>query len=213
MKAGAVRTSKQASLEVLGSLVVVAWLLVLPLGAGAQVVWDAPALMRPGAPAGLSLLLIEAYPGDGLGGLAMWRSAPAPIGLGFRGGVAEEPDDDAAVILGIDVSGSLASPGTDGEPEVVWWTGAGVGVGDELLVSFPLGLVLGWELSDEEVTFAPHVGAHVSLDVITGPGDDLDLDGSVDLGVDLGFPSGLMVRFAAAVGGREALGIGVRLPR
>jgi hypothetical protein len=211
MMARATGTTKHALITVVGA--VAAWMLVAPAGAGAQVAWDVPAMMRPGAPSGLSLLLIEAHPGDGLGGLAIWRGSPAPVGLGFRGGIAEEPGDDAAVILGIDVSGPLASPGTDGQPQVIWWTGAGAGVGEELLLSFPLGLVLGWELSDEGVTFAPHVGAHVTLDVITGPGDDLDLDGSVDLGVDLGFASGLMVRFAAAVGGRESLGIGVRLPR
>lgn len=182
-------------------------------GVSAQVAWDAPAMMRPGGPTGLSILLVEAYPSDDLGGLAMWRTSPAPVGLGFRGGIAEDASGDAAVLFGIDVSGPLASPTTEGEPEVMWWTGAGVGIGEELLASFPLGLVLGWELSDEGVTFAPYVGAHVALDVLTGPGDDVDLDASVDLGVDLGFPSGFMVRFGAAVAGRESLAVGVRLPR
>jgi hypothetical protein len=74
-------------------------------------------------------------------------------------------------------------------------------------------VVLGWSLEDESVTFAPHFGGHIALDILTGPGDDTDVDGSVDLGVDLGFSSGLMARFGASVGGRDALAIGIRLPR
>lgn len=188
-------------------------ILSLPGGAAAQVVWDSPAMMRPGAPSGLSLFLIEAHPSDELGALAMWRNADAPVGFGLRGGIAEQRDGDAAGLLGIDISGTLASPSSTGQPEVLWWTGAGLGFGDEVLASFPLGIVLGWRGSDEGVTFMPHIGGHLALDVLSGPGDDLDLDGTVDLGVDLGFQSGFMVRFGAAVGGRDALAIGLRLPR
>ena len=184
-----------------------------PAGLSAQVVWDAPALMRPGSPSGLSVLLIEAHPSNELGVLALWRNAAAPTGIGFRGGLAEEQNGGMAAMFGIDFSGSLAGLGSVGNPDVLWWTGMGVGVGDEVVASFPLGLVLGWTGSDEGVMFMPYVGGHASLDVMTGPGDDLDLDASLDFGIDLGFRSGLMVRFGAGVGSREALGIGVRVPR
>ena len=186
--------------------------LALPGSASAQVVWDAPALMRPGAPSGFSVLLIEAHPSDELGVLAAWRRSSAPVGLGFRGGLAEDFSGDLAGLFGIDISGSLASLEGGGDPGVLWWTGAGLGVGDEVVVSFPLGIVLGWQGSDESVTFMPYAGAHASLDIITGPGDDIDLDASLDLGLDMGFSSGFMIRFGATVGGRDALGIGVRLP-
>jgi hypothetical protein len=52
----------------------------------------------------------------------------------------------------------------------------------------------------------------VALDILTGPGDDLEVDGSLDLGVDLGFDSGLQARFGASVGDRDALAFGLRLP-
>ena len=191
-----------------------ALLLVVPSGVRAQVVWDVPSLLHPGAPAGLSILLMEAHPGDGLGGLATWRSDPAPVGLGFRAAVAEEAgrDDDVAASFGVDVSGSLAELEGPGDPGLMWWTGAGLGVGEEVVVSFPLGLVAGWRLSDEGVSFSPWVGGHVVLDVATGPGDDLDLDGTVDLGLDLDFDRRVTVRFGAALGDRDALAVGVHFP-
>lgn len=194
------------------------WILALsclfvPTAASAQVVWDAPSMMRPGAPSGLSIFLMEPHPGNEFGAMAIWRNADAPVGLGFRGGIAEEPGGDAAGLIGLDISGSLNSPSSTGEPQAIWWTGAGLGFGNEVVASFPLGLSLGWRGSNEGVTFMPNVGGHVVLDVASGPGDDVDIDGAVDLGFDLGFDSGFMVRFGAAIGGRDALAVGVRLPR
>ncbi len=192
--------------------------LLLPSGVGAQVVWDVPSMLHPGAPAGLSVLLTEAHPGDGLGALAMWRRSAAPVGIGFRAGVTEQDDGrgsddgDVAALFGVDVSGSLAELEGAGEPQVMWWTGAGLGVGDDLLVSFPAGLVIGWQAREESVSFRPYVGAHLALDVRTGDGDDLDLDGTVDLGLDLDFDDRLTVRFGASVGDRDALAIGVHFP-
>ena len=188
------------------------FVMALPSPTSAQVVWDAPALMRPGAPSGFSVLLLEAHPSDELGVLAAWRRSPAPVGLGLRGGLAEDFSGDLAGLFGIDISGSLATLEGAGDPGVIWWTGAGLGVGDEVVVSFPLGIVVGWEAREESITFMPYVGGHASLDVITGPGDDIDFDGTFDLGLDLGFGSDFMVRFGVSVGGRDALGIGVRFP-
>lgn len=186
---------------------------LVPASARAQVAWDGPSMMRPSAPSGLSLLLMDADPGDGFGVMALYRGSRAPVGLGFRGGVVEGPGgDDVTAVFGVDVSGALADLEGAGDPSVLWWTGAGLGVGDDILVSFPLGIVLGWEARDEGVSFAPYAGAHVALDVFSGPGDDLDLEGVVDLGLDMTFDRNFMVRFGAALGGREALAIGVRLP-
>ncbi len=187
-------------------------LILAPVHAAGQVAWDAPPLMRSGAPSGLSVYLTSADPGDGLGVVAAWRGAAAPSGLGFRVGVAEEPGGDIAALFGVDVSGELASLSGQGAPALMWWTGAGVGVGTYFLASFPLGMTIGWTGRDEGVAFMPYVGGHVVLDVISGPADDLDLDGAVDLGLDLGFASGFMIRFGASLGRRDALAIGVRLP-
>lgn len=185
-----------------------------PAAASAQVVWDAPAMIRPGAPSGLSLFLLEPHPGNEFGALLQWRRSPAPTGLGVRVGIAEEagPDGGVAGLFGLDVSGEAARLEGSGDPQLIWWAGVGLGIGEELVATFPAGLVFGWNIQSDGVLFSPHIGGHVALDVLTGPGDDLDFDGSLDLGVDLGFSSGIQLRFGASVGDREALAIGVRLP-
>jgi hypothetical protein len=197
------------------SLAVIACIMLylgLPSSSSAQIAWDAPSLMRPGSPSGLSILLFEGYPGDELGAMVTWRNAAAPSGVGFRAGVADDPGGDLAVMVGLDFSGMLATLEGAGDPSVIWWTGAGIGVGEEVLASFPLGLVFGWQGSSDGVVFLPYAGGHAALDIFSGPGDDLDIDGSVDLGVDIGWASGFMARFGASVGGRDSFAIGVRLP-
>jgi hypothetical protein len=184
----------------------------LPVSASSQIAWDAPSLMRPGSPSGLSILLFEGYPGDELGVMVGWRNSAAPSGVGVRVGLADDPGGDLAVMGGLDFSGLLAQLDGAGDPAVMWWTGAGLGVGDEFLASFPLGLAFGWRGSSDGVVFLPYAGGHASLDIFSGPGDDVDIDGSVDLGVDIGWSSRFMVRFGASVGGRDSFAIGVRLP-
>lgn len=186
--------------------------LLVPSAVRAQVVWDAPSMIRPGAPDGLTVVLVEPHPGSEFGAMALWRGASAPAGLGLRAGIAEAPDGELAALFGVDVSETLATLEGAWNPSVIWWTGGGLGVGDEVVVSIPLGLVFGWSGSGDGLTFMPYAGGHVVLDVFTGEGDSLDLDAAVDLGVDLGFPSGFMARFGATVGGRDALAIGVRFP-
>lgn len=190
--------------------------LLAPAAASAQAVWDAPSFMHAGAPQGLTLAVTDSDPGDGLAFLALWRRAAAPVGLGFRAGLADAGDDLAA-LFGIDVSGSLPGLGGANGPSALWWTGAGVGIGDRFSASFPLGLVFGWALDEESVAFIPYVGAHVVLDARDDAGngrdeDNLDLEGVFDFGLDLSFPSGWVGRFGAALGGRESLGIGFRVP-
>ena len=194
------------------ALTLLAFLALAPGAASAQIVWDAPTMIRPGAPSGLSILLLEPYPGNELGALVMWRQSPAPVGLGIRAGLAEDPSGDLAALFGLDVSGTLARLEGGGEPQVMWWSGAGLGVGEELIATFPAGIVLGWNIAGEGVVFSPNIGGHVALDILTGPGDDLEVDGALDLGVDLGFNSGLQARFGASVGDRDALAFGLRLP-
>ena len=192
--------------------VLLALLVLTPAAASAQIVWDAPSMIRPGAPSGLSILLLEPYPGNEFGAMVMWRQSPAPVGFGIRAGIADDPSGDLAALFGLDVSGTLARLEGAGDPQVLWWSGAGLGVGEELVATFPAGIVLGWNIAGEGVVFSPNIGAHVALDILTGPGDELEMDGVLDLGVDLGFDSGLQVRFGASVGDREALAIGLRLP-
>ncbi|MDX1647785.1 MAG: hypothetical protein R3304_11630 [Longimicrobiales bacterium] len=177
----------------------------------AQIAWDSPPLLGTAAPSGLSLFLVDPVGGD-LGGLATFRHQAGPVGLGYRFALAEENvSDDIAVSGGVDVSGYLAR-GMDGsEVDALWWSGLGAGVGSELLVSVPLGILFAWSGDSGDAVLSPYGGAHVALDFITGPGDTADLSGAIDLGIDVALPSNWVVRFGASLGDREAIAIGVKV--
>lgn len=202
---------RQCLVEVATFAVVAAVAQVVPAPASGQAVWDAPAFVRPGAPPGLTLALTDAAPGDALGVLALWRGAAVPSGLGFRAGVSEAPGDDVAAVFGIDVSGSLTSVVGMKGPRTIWWSGGGVGVGDDVGLSFPLGVALSWAWVGDGVSVMPSAGAHLALDVLLGDRSDLDLEGVVDLGLDIAI-SRWLVRVGVALGGRDALAVGVRIP-
>jgi hypothetical protein len=183
-----------------------------PPGASAQYAWDGPSLVGPHAPRGLSVLLVANDPGGALGAMAQWRQDRASMGWGYRGGIVQSDHDDLSVFGGVDVSGVLAESVEDADIQVLWWSGAGAGVGDELALSVPLGLVAGWRGMGDGTAFAPYAGAHVALEVATGDGDNVSLDGSLDVGLDLTLATGWVVRFGASLFGRDAVGVGVRIP-
>ena len=160
----------------------VAW---VPAPVSAQYAWDGPSLVGPHAPAGLSVLLVANDPGGALGAMAQWRRDRASLGWGYRGGIVQSDHDDVAVFGGVDVSAVLAESVEDADIQVLWWSGVGVGVGNELAVSVPVGLVAGWRGMGDGNAFAPYAGAHVALDLATGDGDTVSLDASLDLGLDL----------------------------
>ena len=180
--------------------------------AAAQVAWDAPSLIGPSSPTGLALFVSDLSPGGGVGALAMWRHRQGALDIGYRAMAGEGASGDIAVGAGIDVSGSLARGVEDAEIDVIWWSGVGASVGDELMLAVPLGIAVGWTGAGDEVVFSPYAGGHVSLDVASGAGDAIDLNGSVDLGLDLTLGSGWVVRAGASFGSRDALAVGVRVP-
>jgi hypothetical protein len=198
--------------------------LILALGGavpvGAQIAWESPMLIGPGAPAGLGFYLMEPWPGDDIAVLGTYRTAPVPVGLGFRLGLGDGWRDELAVFGGVDVAGSLLAATDEVPLDVVWFAGAGAGIGEDALISFPLGLSIGAVLQSEGVRFAPYAAPRIVLDAFIcddDPGerdfcdgdDDLELDLAADLGLDLSFTESWMIRFAATLGDREALAIGI----
>jgi len=143
--------------------------------------------------------------------------------FGLRAGIGEDARDDVSVFGGVDVAGPLLRQ-DDPAFGLDWIAGAGLGISEDVLLSIPFGVVVGWDIPLESATLQPHAGPRVILDAWfgdddppgPGPGrddDDVDLEIAIDLGVDLVFDSGWTVRFAGTAGGREALAIGVGLPR
>jgi len=180
--------------------------------AAAQIAWDSPALVSPAAPSGFSVFIVNPEGGD-LGALATFRHSAGAVGLGYRAAIADESGSgDLAFSAGIDVSGILARGVEGSEIDLMWWSGGGLGVGDEAVVTIPLGMILGWTGSSDNVQLSPYGGGHVVLDIVSGPGDAFRLDGVFDLGLDLQLSSGWMIRVGFSLGDRESLALGVRLP-
>ena len=184
---------------------------VLVRPAAAQVEWDGTMLLSPGTPGGIGLFLVDPDAG-GLGAMGTWRRSAAPIGFGLRAGLANDAADDLAVFGGLDLSGTLLSPTSDTPIGAIWLLGAGIGIGHDLLASFPAGISLSSEHRSEGVLFRPYVTPRVDLDLASGPGDNADLSFSADLGLDLSFAPNWMIRFGASVGRRDALAIGLAFP-
>lgn len=178
----------------------------------AQLSWDAPSLVEPYAPQGLSVLLMNPDPGNNLTALAHWRHDSASLGLGYRAGLGRDPSGDVAALVGVDISGIIQRSVEGSGVRTEWWTGLGGSLGNNLLASIPVGLVAGWHGLGERNVLAPYVGGHVTLDLATRQGDVVSLHGSLDLGVDFTVLPGLVMRMGAAVGGRNALAVGVRVP-
>lgn len=179
--------------------------------ASAQIAWDAPPLVSHVAPSGLSLFLVGPAGGD-LGGLVTFRHEAGPVGLGYRFALADEDGSgDLAFAGGLDISGFLGRAVEGSEIDVMWWSGAGLGVGNETVVSIPLGALIGWSGEGGDAIFSPYGGGHITLDISSADQDNVNLGGSFDLGVDLVLSSGWLVRFGGSIGDRDALAIGVKI--
>ena len=181
--------------------------------ASGQTAWDSPALVSPVAPAGVSLLLLDAAGGE-LGGLATFRHDAGPVGMGYRLSIVDQGGVDGGIAVsgGVDISGFLSRAVEGSEVDVVWWSGGGVGLGDETLVTIPVGLVIGWSGSGGDVILSPYGGGHLNLEISSRANAGVDLVGVVDLGLDVGLPSGWLIRFGATIGDRESLALGLKLP-
>lgn len=185
--------------------------LAAPPAAFAQVAPESPLFLPPNAASGLGLYLIDAA-GGGIGVVGIWRAPTWNYGL--RLGLAEEPRDDLAVFGGVDFSGTVNRSSANLPLDIDWLVGAFASVGDNILLSAPLGLTAGHTFRAEGASFTPYASPRLVLDAWFGGDEnddsDLDLDLAVDLGLDMRFRgSGLTIRFGATFGDREAIGIGV----
>jgi len=184
---------------------------IAPVTVAAQTAWDAPPLISHVAPAGVSLFLLSPAGGD-LGGLVTFRHEAGPVGLGYRLSLSDEDrSDDLAIAAGIDISGFLARSVEDAPLDVMWWSGAGLGLGESTVISVPLGALIGWSGQGGDVILSPYGGGHVTLDISDVDNDNVSLGGSFDFGLDIVLSSGWLVRFGGSIGDRDALAIGVKI--
>ncbi len=185
--------------------------LAIPSPGAAQVAWDGPMLMAPGAPAGWGFHLVDPDYGGGIGGLVTWRRAPAPVGIGLRAGLYDGVEEDLAFAGGLDVSGAIYRGTGEVPMDAIWFVGAGLGVENDILMSFPAGISLGWSVVGDNVAFRPYVAPRIVLDALLDDNDDndaLDLGAAVEIGLDLAFDPRWAIRAAGSFGDRDAVSIG-----
>jgi hypothetical protein len=112
---------------------------------------------------------------------------------------------------GLGVLGMTVSP--DFPLDLSWFAGVGAGYSDWLVVSVPLGITLGRTFGAPDVNFTPYLAPKVIPDIHLGrgPNDDneLTLSLDVDLGFDVQFAPGWMIRIGAGLGSRSALAVGI----
>lgn len=192
----------------------VAMLLALSAGSNAiaQTKWDAPMLMPPNPMGKWGVYLVDPA-GLNTGVLATYRPGGK---LGFRLGIAEGPGkDDGLTIFGGAEMTRILRPASDDFPlDIAWFVGAGAGLGDYTIISVPVGLTMGNTITGDGVNFTPYFGLKVAMDVYLGDavprGDpDMDMDIAVDLGIDLQFQGGWIIRFGGSFGDRGAVAIGL----
>jgi hypothetical protein len=195
--------------------VILACMCMLPARADAQVAWDSPMLLPPEPPAGIGLYLTDVS-GGGIGFMVSWHS---PVwNYGLRAGIADGSGrDDLAIFGGIDYTGPITRATAALPLDVDWVFGAGLGIGNGVRLSVPVGLSTGHTFRAEGAAFTPYLTPRVVLDGFFGgdrTGSDLELGLAVDIGLDLrpataGALAGSTIRFAATLGNRNAIALGV----
>lgn len=187
---------------------IVAALLFGASDAAAQVVWDSPLLAVPSPETGYGFYLFDPA-GAGLGLLGTWRgSGPIRFHFGLADG---DPFDNIALVGGGAYTRLLRGPTQDFPLEVGWHLGLGVGYSEWLTVSIPFGASFGLPIDTEGLTLLPFVAPRVVVDGRFGDVVDegTDLDFAADLGLDARVGPTWGLRFAATLGDREGLAIGI----
>ena len=184
----------------------------------AQLPWESPQLLRPGSPAGWSILFIDygLDPFPGLGGALVYRTDPAPQGLGFRASAAQGLGDKVNVAGGLDWTASLLRAAGGFPLDLMWVSGAGATYGEYVQVAVPIGVAGGRTLSGKSVWFNPYSSARAVLEGRMGdsaPEGDFSLALAIDVGADLalGRSRNFLVRMAVSLGDRNAAAIGMHL--
>jgi len=202
----------------------VAAALAVPAKARAQVAWESPMMLAPGTPAGLGLFLLDPHPSGNLAGLLTFRASPAPYGMGWRVGVTEEAFDALSVFGGVDWSGPLLNANAEFPLDMMWVAGLGAGYsndGDRVAVGVPIGVSAGRVLDTATTRFIPYLAPRLVLNALLGGGqtedgfnrDDLSVDITVDVGLDVAVSDHTTLRLAASMGDRDAVAVGINFGR
>jgi hypothetical protein len=186
--------------------------------AAAQIAWDAPRLSGPESPSGLGLYWsrAEVLPGDHNVVFATFSLPGTNGAVSVRGGIGTGAGEETAAFGGVDLRAPIARH-TDAQPlDLEWSGGAGLGVGEYVLISVPVAVSAGRSWASGSVWFAPYVSMGATFDYRIGesdamPDEEFEIQATAGIGVDMAFDAArrVVLRVSTAVGERQALALGV----
>jgi hypothetical protein len=211
------RGSARAAILAVGALIAMLLIaLAFPARALTQTAWETPRFLSPQAIGGTGFFYVRysALPGDGQGGFLVWHPSALAQGVSVRLGAAEGVNGVVAGFGGVDVAAPIAAH-TDARPlDLSWNAGAGLAVGEYLLVSVPVGIAAGRAWESGPVWFSPYVAVRAAMDLRLGdlaPRDEFEVSPGLDVGFDAAFDQGraVILRFSTSLGDRSALAVGL----
>jgi hypothetical protein len=186
--------------------------------ATAQVAPETPRLVSPHSSGGLGVHWLRAHtlPFDDEAVLLTWAMPGLPEGMRLRGGVGRGAHEGNAFFGGVDLQ-RRAWRGDAAMPFAVdWQGGAGVSVGDFVVVTIPAGITGGMIFGEGAMTLAPYLTAGAVAELRMGalaPPRRFEVGPSLDAGTDIGFDRDrrFVLRLAASLGDRQAVTLGFAL--
>lgn len=213
-EAGTRPAATGVGIGLLAAVLALASALALPTPASAQG-WDVPRLLGPYSPVDRAAMWVRpgSEEGGGDGFLLAWRPRSWSPRLSLRAlGVFGGGDDRGG--LGLDLRLPLAVD----DVAVTWNTGLGFSISDATArINLPLQVAVSKSFSEGQIWLAPWAATGLSLDWRSSPpgnGDDFDVLGVVEAGLDLSLDTQRQVvfRLGWSLWERQAFALGLALP-
>ena len=188
----------------------------------AQIAWDAPRLTGPESPSGIGIhwMRAEVLPGDH-NAVFGTLSLPGTNGaVSVRGGIGTGVAEENAAFGGVDLRAPIARHTATQPLDLEWSGGAGLGVGEYVLISVPVAVSAGRSWASGSVWFAPYVSLGATIDYRIGdsdfvPDEEFEIQATAGIGVDMAFDPArrFVLRVSTALGERQAIALGLVIGR
>ncbi len=206
---------KPTTLALLG----MATALALAPGRALAQAWDSPSFLSPWATRDLGFYYVQPDEGYDWGAVAMWRTPASTVNLDLRGGLMHVDGlDRNDLLIGVGLSAPIATLGAaTGLPlDLAWTAGAGaIFPADWTLLRVPVGVSMGLRIGrpGDDFRLLPYAHPRIALAVASarhGEGSShTELQGTVDLGMDLIIGNDVAFRLGAALGDAGSVGFGL----
>jgi hypothetical protein len=188
--------------------------------ASAQMAWDTPRMTGPESPTGLGFYWTRsgALPGDSDGLFATWGLPGTDGAVSLRGGVGKGVADENAAFGGVDLRAPIVRHSDTQPLDLEWTGGAGVGVGEYILVSVPVAVSGGRSWTSGSVWLAPYLSVGAVLDYRYGdsdlvPDEEFEVQATAGVGADIAFDveRRFVLQLGMSLGDRQSVAVGFTL--